>query len=81
MGFQDKAEAFEELLNSTLDGLVGQAALRKPNGFENIVKSIRLGPFGLDGFADALEYLVKEQYLDNAMLHGKVNTIIEAVDA
>ena len=61
--------------------MVGQAALRKPNGFQCIVNSIQLGPFRLDSFADTLEYLVKHGYIDDAMLHGKVDTIIEAVDA
>src|SRR5258708_32497912 len=40
VGFNNKDEAFEELLNPTLDGLVGQAALRKSNGFQCIVNSI-----------------------------------------
>jgi hypothetical protein len=55
--------------------------LRKPDGFQSVVNSIQLGPFGLDGFADTLEYLVKHGYVDDAMLHGKVDTIIEAIDA
>jgi len=81
VGFNNKDEAFEELLNPTLNGLVGQAALRKPDRFQCIVNSIQLGPFGLDGFTDTLKYLVKHGYVDDAMLHGKVNTIIEAIDA
>jgi len=40
VGFNNKDEAFKELLNPTLDGLVGQAVLRKPNGFQCIVNSI-----------------------------------------
>ena len=40
VGFNNKDEAFKELLNPTLDGLVGQAALRKPDGFQCVVNSI-----------------------------------------
>src|SRR5258708_26381590 len=40
VGFNNKDEAFKELLNPTLDGLVGQAALRKPDRFQCIINSI-----------------------------------------
>jgi len=65
-----------ELVNPGLDRLLG---FGKSN--EEICSLIRRGPGGVAGLYSYLEYLVEEKGVVGDLLEGKINVLLDAIDA
>ena len=52
----------------------------QPGVIENLANQISVGPHGIDGFINVLQWLVSNDYTTDAMLEGRVNNIICAID-
>jgi hypothetical protein len=73
-------EAWEEEINRWLDQHFGVWAMGQPGAIEKLANQISVGPHGVDGFIEILQWLVGNGYTADAMLEGKVDNIIRAID-
>ncbi|KAF8330018.1 uncharacterized protein EI90DRAFT_3206121 [Cantharellus anzutake] len=74
------ADAWEGEINPWLDQHFGVWAMGWPGAIQKLVNQISVGPHGLDGFIEILQWLVGNGYTVDAMLGGKVDNIIHAID-
>ena len=52
----------------------------QPGAIKNLANQISVSPHGIDGFINVLQWLVSNDYTMDAMLKGRVNNIICAID-
>ena len=73
-------DAWEEEVNQWLDQNFRVWVMGQLGAIENLANQISVGPHGIDGFIDVLQWLVSNDYTTDAMLEGRVNNIICAID-